>query len=184
MSRHFGHRRSVAAVEFAIILPVMMLMVTGIIEFGAILQVYKATNRLATQYALSWADCYNTGTVTCQTELTTYTNATTISNLAPQLTIGNLLLTMVQFTVNNGTPSIVNSGGYPSANAGQIATATSIATTAFTSTATANEPQTIVVVVAQYNHTLRYFPTFMSTFLGNALTTNYAVSQLNQTTNQ
>jgi Flp pilus assembly protein TadG len=178
MSRQWRHKRSVAAVEFAIILPVMMLMVAGIIEFGAILQVYKATNRLATQYALSWADCFDTGTVTCQTELATYTNATTIANLAPQLTIKNLALTLAEITVTDGAPSVVNSGGYPNANAGQLATATSVATSAFTDTAKATESQTIVVVVAQYKHTLDFLPAFVSPFLANALTTNYTVAQL------
>jgi Flp pilus assembly protein TadG len=184
MSRQWRHTRSVAAVEFAIILPVMMLMVAGIVEFGAILQVYKATNRLATQYALSWADCYDGGTVTCQMELATYTNATTIANLAPQLTINNLSLTLAEVTVKDGAPTIVTSGGYPSANAGQLATATSVAASAFTATAKPSESQTIVVVVAQYNHTLDFLPAFVSPFLANALTANYTVSQLKTPVNQ
>jgi hypothetical protein len=159
-------------------------LVAGIVEFGAILEVNTATNRLATQYALSWAGCTDIPAPACATEIASYTNAATINNLAPQLKIANLTLTMVEFNITNGAATVYTTagtsytGGYPSASNTQIATATPAAVTAAAATESNSTTQWVVVVVAQYNHTLDFFGSFMGQFLNQALTTTYTVAQL------
>ena len=50
-------RAATAAVEFAILVPVMLGMAGGGFELDRAFQVYNAANRLATQYAFVWSDC-------------------------------------------------------------------------------------------------------------------------------
>jgi Flp pilus assembly protein TadG len=178
-------RRGAAAAELAVILPVMMLLVAGIIEFGRLYQVYEATNRLATQYALSWANCSeNTTNVNgvCSAELPDYTNSTAIGNIVPELNVGSLTLTMAEFTVKAGVATVLYSGGYASgsssANPAQLADATTRAASAFTVYAGPAASQYVVVVEAKYQHSLAFFNTLMSPFLGNVLTPSYVVVQL------
>jgi Flp pilus assembly protein TadG len=180
---YFGDKRSnraVAAVELALVLPFMLLLVAAVVEFGTILEVFAATNRLATQSALSWADCPETANNNCSGAMSNYTNSNTIKNLAPQLNLANLTMTIAEFTVQNGTATLLYANGYPSADSAQLATATATAQTAFVSTVAeaAQGVQYVVVVVATYHHTLLYFSTLIGPFLNQALTTTYTVFQL------
>jgi Flp pilus assembly protein TadG len=166
-------RRATAAVEFAVILPLMMLLVGGIVEFGRLFQVYNATNRLATQYALAWANCSESSTDTngvCSTELSSYITANAIGNVAPQLTLSDLTLTMAEFTVTQGgTATAIYSGGYSGVNAAQLADATTRAASAFTLFPGPAAVQYVVVVEAKYAHSLDFFETLMEPFLGSYL---------------
>jgi Flp pilus assembly protein TadG len=165
----WASRRAAAASEFALILPVILLMFAAIVEFGAIFQVYAAVNRVATQFAIAWADCSDSPAGTCQTELNTYTASYTIANIAPQLTATSLTLTMFEVQMSGTTPTVVYA--YPS-GATMSAAQTVAAQTSFSS------GQTGVVVTASYVHTLQFFTTLMTPFLGGNLTPTYTVAQL------
>ena len=162
-------KHATAAIEFAIIAPVMVIMAAGISEFGRYFVVYDAANRLATQYASAWADCSDVPTGTCATELSTFASANVIANIAPQLTASKTALSMFQVTMSGSTPTVVSS--YPSG--GSLSGAQ---TTAATSTFTSG--QSGVVVTVSYNHTLDYFPSVMTPFLGSLLSFSFTVAQL------
>ena len=170
-----------AVVEFALVLPVMALLLAGSVEFAHLFVIYDATNRLATQYALAWANCSENAVDVngvCSTELPNYTAAATIGNVVPQLTLANLTLTMAEFTVSSGgTATAIYSGGYPGVDAAQLADATTRAGTAFTLFPGPSAVQYVVVVEAKYTSSL-LFTTLMSPFLGNALTPSYTTIQL------
>ncbi|MGD0721738.1 MAG: TadE family protein [Roseiarcus sp.] len=158
-----------AATEFTLVLPLIVLMFAAIVEFGAIFQVYAATNRIATQFAIAWADCSDSPIGTCQTELNTYTSSFTIANIAPQLTPANLTLTMFEVQMAGTTPTIIYA--YPAA-ATLTAAQTAAAQAAFSAT------QTGVIVTASYVHTLQFFSFLMTPFLGANLNPTYTVIQL------
>ena len=151
------------------IVPIIVLLFAAIVEFGRIFQVYAATNRLATQYAIAWADCSDDPAGTCQTELGYYTSSYTIANIAPQLTASALTLTMFEVQMSGTTPTVVYA--YPSG-----ATLTAAQTSA--ATATFGSGQTGVIVTASYAHTLIFFSTLMTPYLGAALNPTYTVVQL------
>jgi len=161
--------RAAAASEFALILPVIILMFAAIVEFGAIFQVYAATNRVATQFAIAWADCSDSPVGTCQTELNTYTASFTIANIAPQLTASHLTLQMFEVQMSGTTPTIVYA--YPSS-------ATLTAAQVVAAQAAFSPSQTGVIVTASYVHTLQFFSVLMTPFLGANLNPTYTVVQI------
>jgi Flp pilus assembly protein TadG len=168
----WASKRAVAATEFAIVAPIILFLFAGIVEFGRIFQVYVATNRLATQFAIAWADCSDSPAGTCQTELNAYSASYTIANVAPQLSFtspNSFTLTMFEVQMSGTTPTIVYS--YP---------ASATLTSAQTSVAQANFPsgQTGVIVTASYVHTLDFFSVLMTPLLGTLLTPTYTVAQL------
>ena len=156
-------KQAAAASEFALVLPVILFMFAAIVEFGRIFQVYAATNRLATQFAIAWADC----ATACQTELNTYSSSYTIANIAPQLDPTKLTLTMIEVTMSGTTPTVV----YP-AGATMSASQISIAQANFASA------QSGVIVTASYTHTLDFFNSLMAPILGSYLNPTYTVAQL------
>jgi Flp pilus assembly protein TadG len=161
--------RASAAVEFALISPIVLLMLAGVVETGRFLQVYDAVNRLANQYAIAWADCSDQPAGTCSTELNSYTSAFTIANFAPELTESNVTLSMFEVTMSGSTPTIVYA--YPS-NATMSATQISAAQTAFSA------GQIGVVVTASYQHSLIFFSHQMTPYLGSYLSPSYTTAQL------
>jgi Flp pilus assembly protein TadG len=162
-------KRATAAIEFAIIAPVMVIMAAGTSEVGRYFVVYDAVNRLATQYASAWADCSDVPTGTCATELSTFASAQAIANIAPRLTPSKTTLSMFQVTMSGSTPTIVSS--YPS-GASLSSTQIAAATSTFTS------GQSGVVVTVSYNHTLDYFPSVMTPSLGSILSFSFTIAQL------
>jgi Flp pilus assembly protein TadG len=167
--QNFGSKRATAGTEFALIAPILLLFAGGIVEFGRVFVVYEAVNQLATQYAIAWADCSDTPAGTCSTELSTYTAANAITNIAPQLQSANLSLKMFQILMSGTTPTIVYSyPGGASLTTAQIAVAQS----------TFSNGQSGVIVSATYTHSLAFFPTLMTPFLGAHLTPAYTIAQL------
>jgi Flp pilus assembly protein TadG len=160
---------AVAAVEFAFIVPVLILLAAGITEYGRYFAVSDAANRLATQYAGAWSDCSDVPTGTCAGELSTLASNYTIANFAPQLIASQVSISMFQITMTGTTPTIVSS--YPSGGSLNAAQ-TAVATSTFTS------GQSGVIVTVNYTHTLAYFPTQMSSAMNSLLNISYTVAQL------
>lgn len=165
----WASRNATAAVEFALVLPIIVFMFGATIEFGRIFQVYAATNRLASQFAIAWADCSDYPAGACQTELTAYSASYSIANIAPQLDPTKLTLTMFEVTMSGTTPTIVYS--YP---------ASATLTAAEKSAAQANfgTSGTGVIVYVSYAHTLDFFNNLMTPVLGSYLTPSYTIAQL------
>jgi Flp pilus assembly protein TadG len=162
-------RAGTAAIEFAIIVPVMIAMTGGAVELGRAFQVYNAANRLATQYAFTWSDCTDSPAGTCLTELSAFTASSSLANIVPQLVTSNIGLRMFQVTVAGSNVNVVYA--YPS---GQTLTAAE--QTAATTTLT--NGQTGVVVSVNYVHSLIAFATLMSPIIGSSYTMTFTVVQV------
>jgi Flp pilus assembly protein TadG len=162
-------RSGSAAVEFAFIVPIMLMMCAGVVEIGRLFQVYNATNRLATQYAIVYSDCSDSPAGTCNAELSSLGSASSISNIVPQLQTSLLSLTIFQVSMSGSALTVVYS--YPSGSTltgGQVTAAQGVLTSG----------QSGVVVTATYNHTLQFFQTLMTPYLASVLTASYTAVQL------
>ncbi len=169
--RLWRSRRASAALEFALVAPLVIVLAAAITEFGNAFAVYDAVNKLSSQYASVWADCYDNPAGTCNTELSTYTSTASIGNVAPQISASALTLRMFQFTLSASGPVTVSVVyAYPAA-----ATMTAAETTAAKTLALGASG---VLVNASYTYTLKYFPAAMSAFLSSHLTASYLVVQL------
>jgi Flp pilus assembly protein TadG len=169
LSHWLGSTNGTAGVEFALIAPLLLLFAGAIAEFGMIFQVYNATDRLAAQYAISWADCSDLPAGTCQTELATYTASAAVSNVVPQLKPANVTLKMFQLQMSGSTPVVVYA--YPSG-----ASLTSQQITA--AQGVLQSGQSGVLVTATYQHSLNLFSALMSPYLASKLNPSYTVVQL------
>ncbi len=164
-----AHRRGTAAVEFAAVAPIMVLLVGAIFEIGSLLRANAVVNRLVMQYAISYADCSDTSTGVCGTEVAEYGTSAALANIAPQLTAANLTLDMAQVKMNGTTPTVEYS--YPS---GLTLTSAQIAALQ----ATVASGQTGVVVTATYPYQLLVFSTLMAPFIGTNFSFSYTAAQL------
>ena len=168
LHRRFAREnRGSVAVEFAIISPVMLVMLGGIYEIGHAFQALTAVNELASQYAISWADCSDNPTGTCNTELTQYNTAGAISNVAPTLTASGVTVQMYQVKMSGTTPAVqYPTGG--SLTAAQISAAqTSL-----------QSGDTGVVVTVNYTYTVSLFGGFLSGVIPNSIPMSYTTVQL------
>ena len=164
-----GSSTGSAAVEFAFIAPILLAMFAGVLEIGRIFQVYNATNRLATQYANVYADCSDSPAGTCSTELGVLASTSAISNIVPQLDTSRLSLSVFQVSMSGTTPTVVYaSPSGASLTAGQISAAQALL----------SNGQPGVVVTATYSHSLQFFQTLMTPYLGSLLTASYTAVQL------
>jgi Flp pilus assembly protein TadG len=161
-----------AATEFALVLPVMLTFAAGATEFGRAYQVYDASNKLATQYAIAFADCSDNPAGTCGTEAAMLAASNSIANVAPQLIVANTSLQLFEVQMSGTTPTVVYAAGYPSTPSGLTAAQSAAASAAFSS------GQTGVVVTVSYVHSLVYFPALMAPLLGGNLNPTYTITQL------
>ncbi len=150
----------------------MLLLAGGIFVIGSILRANSALNRLALQYANSFADCSDTSTGVCQTELNEYATVFALGNIAPQLLVSNLTLTMAQVKMNGSTPTIEYA--YPT-NLSLSATQTSALQTAAQDVAVSG--QTYVVVTATYLYQPLILGPVMTPITGSTVTLSYTVAQ-------
>lgn len=169
LAAFFRADRGTAAIEFAIVVPVLILLVGGIAEIGRAFQIYNNVNRLAAQYAIAWSDCTDVPAGACSTELLTYSSSATIKNIVPALKPASLALGMFQVQMNGTTPAVVYA--YP---VGTTLTSAEIAA----AQSTLKAGQSGIVVTASYSHQLEYFKSAMEPILGNPVTMTYTVVQL------
>ena len=162
-------RRGSAAVEFAIIAPIVLVILGGLYEVGHAFQTLTAVNELASQYAISWADCSDNPAGTCNTEISLYSPSNAIGNVAPQLTAAIVTLQMFQVTMSGTTPSVTYA--YPS-GAGLTAAQTTAAQAAFTS------GQTGVIVTVNYTYNVTVFPGVLSGVIPASFPMSFTVTQL------
>jgi Flp pilus assembly protein TadG len=158
-----------AAIEFAFIVPILLLMMAGVVEIGRLYQVYNATNRLASQYAIVYADCSDRPVGTCSTELSALGSTSAISNIVPQLQTSLLSISIFQVSMSGTTPTVVYS--YPSG-------ATMTASQVTAAQGVLSNGQAGIVVTATYNHTLQFFQALMTPYLASVLTASYTAVQL------
>lgn len=173
-------RRGTSAMEFALIAPLLLLFTGGIVELGGAYQKYVAVNRLATRYAIAWADCSDQPSGQCgltptsgvtSPELALYTSSFTEQNIAPQLQpVSGIGLRMMQISFSAGG-SATTTYAYPS---GTTPTAAELTI----AHAVVANSQTGVVVTASYSYAPMFFSTLMKPFFGNGLVFSYTVAQL------
>jgi Flp pilus assembly pilin Flp len=172
--RFSASTRASAVIEFALLAPFVALLIAGVTEMGRLFVVYNATNRLATQYAIAWSDCYDSPAGTCATEMSLYTPQNAVKNFVPQLYLptpvcSTLTLQMFQISMSGTTPTVTYA--YPTATS--LSTAqTTLARTTFAS------GQSGVVVTATCVYSLGYFSSLMTPFLAGRLTPSYTALQL------
>jgi len=192
--KRFGDvEQATAAIEFALVVPILLLLIGGVVEFGSLFKVYNAVNRLASQYAIAWADCTDTSG-SCSSaagtgELPNYTSATTITNLFPQLQnfASNGQLRMFQVSMAASIPVITTPNAspigyyeYPTVavlSASEITAAQTFICPQPVSAATCTG-QSGVIVTASYTYNLSYFPAVMTKLIGSVFTPTYTVAQL------
>ena len=179
LSRFTHDRRATSALEFSFVLPVMLTLIAGMVEFGRWFQAYDGVNRLAARYAAVYSDCNDnpnnlqTSPQACNTELTQYWPPAAIANIAPQLSNGTASIRMFEVQYSSaGVATIIYS--YP-----PNATFTTAETAAATTTIyTAGTQQTGVVVTVQYTYAAVFFPRLFQSLSPNAtLNLTYTVAQ-------
>jgi Flp pilus assembly protein TadG len=169
LARFLRARDGAAIMEFAFIVPIMLLLAAGITELGRAYHIYNSTNKLAVQYAEAWADCKTA----CQAEMASYTNSNVISNITPVLNPGALTLRMLWVTANGASTTVA----YSSPSGVSWATMTTAEQNVITKNLIPSGA-TGVIVSASYTFTPQYFPVEMANLMGSPLTAAYTVAQV------
>jgi hypothetical protein len=163
-----------AAMEFALLVPVLLLFIGAIVEFGRLVLAYQSVNRLASRYALTYADCYDSPSGACGggsgNELAVLASAVTIKNIAPQLN-PTPVPRIFEVQMSTGTPSSATII-YSSVSGGLLAAELTQAQAAI------GPGQYGVVVTVQYQYTLSFFAPLLTPFIPlSARTFSYTVAQ-------
>lgn len=179
ISRFLRNRRGVAAVEFAILAPVMALMMGGVVEVGGVIRAYSDVHRLTMQYAVSFADCPDTsatsgGTGSCGDEISKYTSSSTISNFMPQINPTKLSLSLIQVQFSGSTPTVTYPVGASLTTAQTAALTALYASVPSSYTGTTNA----IVVTSSYQYSLIAFGKIMAPIIGSSFNISYVVAQL------
>ena len=167
--RLLGSDRGSAAVEFSIIAPVLILLMAGAFEIGRALQSVQTVNKLASQFAIAWADCTDEPVTACQAEMVQYTNSATIANLAPQLS-NPVTLQMYQITSTSGAPTVQYT--YP---VGTVPTAAQISAAQQVLT---SPGQSGVIVTVSYTYQMAIFTGLLSKVIPSTIPMSYTVVQM------
>jgi Flp pilus assembly protein TadG len=164
--------RAVAAIEFAIIVPVVVALFATTLEFGLYYRSLDAVNKLASQYAIAFADCFDDAD--CTSERTALISTTLATNLTQGLVPASLSIRMFKVNVSS-TGSItvkVPTGGTLDTNE-QAAVSTRIY-----KSGVAREG---VVVTVSYTHSAQFFASTANTFLAPYFNIKARVAQLKNT---
>jgi Flp pilus assembly protein TadG len=163
------HDRGIAAIEFAIIAPVVIFLAAATLEFGAYYRALDGVNKLASQYAISWSDCSDDASASCGTEGTSYTSGSLATNLAPSLVAASVSVRLFQVRIESGSVKTV------------YARPTGIALDANERAALLDrleDGDAGVVVTVAYTHTLQFFADMLTSTLGPYLSMKARVVQL------
>ena len=161
-------RSGSAAVEFSFIAPLMILMGAGVYELTHLFNAQSGVNKVASQFAIAYADCVDLPAGTCRTELNTYSGPYATKNLEPLLP-NPWTLQMFQVAVNGGAASVTYA--YPAGAAlstRQAAAATSVI----------SDGHVGVVVTVNYTYTLDIFPAVLTGVVPSSIPMTYTVAQL------
>jgi Flp pilus assembly protein TadG len=169
MNRFRHDNRGIASIEFALLASTLLLLAAGTVELSRCLQMYRAINRLTTQYAIAWADCTDTPAGTCRTELANYVTSGAIANIAPELTTALVSIRMFQVTMSGSTPTVTYS--FPNGSA-LSTTERAMAVNLLADT------QAGVIVTGSYTHTVTFFPKVMNAALAPYLSPSFTVAQM------
>lgn len=168
--RRFRHDdNAIAAIEFAIIVPVVVALFATTLEFGLYYRSLDAVNKLASQYAIAFADCFDDAD--CTTERSAIISSTLATNLTQGLVPASLTIRMFKVNVSStGTITVkVPSGGTLDTNE-QAAVTTKIY-----KSGVAREG---VVVTVSYTHSAQFFASTANTFLAPYFNIKARVAQL------
>ncbi len=171
--------RATSAMEFAFILPVMMILIGGMVEFGRWFQAYDGVNRLANRYASVYSDCNDNPSnlpvspQACNVELALYWPTAALANIAPQLSNGTASVRLFQVKYSTaGAATVMYS--YPAG-----ATLTAAEASAGSATIPASYAQeTGVIVSVQYTFAAAFFPQLFQQLAPNGIVNiQYTVAQ-------
>lgn len=173
LHRLLRSERGTAAVEFALIAPFMLLIAAGIVEIGLTFKVNNSVNRLASQYAIGWSDCYDSST-TCADELANYWTPRVVKSMAPQLDYADITkLKMLQVTRGAGNTFTVDASKRYSKGGTDYSLSAAETTLALQ---TLDPGNVGVVVTVTYNRTLQFFDALLPESL--EIDPSYTVVQL------
>ena len=178
-TRFLKDRGATSAIEFAFILPILLTLIGGTVEFGRWFVTFDAVNRLAARYASVYSDCNDNPSglpvspQACNAELALYWPAAAIANVAPQLSNGTTSVRMFQVQYSStGTATVVYS--YP-ANATMTSAESSAASTAIYSS---GSQQTGVLATIKYTFVPIIFPQIFQQLAPNGvLNLSYSIAQ-------
>jgi len=163
--------RAIAAIEFAIIVPVVLALAATTLEFGMYYRALDAVNKLAAQYAIAWADC--AGATECQAEANVFSSTTLANNLTSgSLVAANLSFRLYQAKRQNSTTLYAPTVAIPSATVPDSNEKAAILNKVET-----NEKFGVVVTIT-YTHVPQFFASTANAFLAPYLTIRARVAQL------
>ncbi|OQW52236.1 TadE/TadG family type IV pilus assembly protein [Candidatus Raskinella chloraquaticus] len=156
LARRFTRQeRGSIAVEFAILVPVLILLMGATYELAGGIEANSQLNIMVGQVALSWGDCSDSPAGDCQAEMNQYIAART--NIAPALNTSQLTLNLWQVNNSYGTVNVVYG--------------TTAITAAATNLALAQIPegQSGVIAIGSYNYQARAFTVVTQPFIGSGI---------------
>jgi Flp pilus assembly protein TadG len=158
---------AIAAIEFAIIVPVVIALFATMLEFGLYYRSLDAVNKLASQYAIAWADCSDD--TSCGSEATAFSSSTLATNLTQGLAPASYSVRMFKVSVSGTT--ITADVKIPS-----TATVDTNERTAILNKIASGQEGVIVTV--SYTHSAQFFASTANTFFSPYFNIKARVVQL------
>ena len=155
LRRFRRQQRASVAIEFAFLVPILILLMGGTYELAGGIEANSQLNTMVGQVALSWGDCSDSPAGTCRTEMNQYISA--LSNIAPALDSTKLTLSLWQVSVSFGTVNMVYGTTALTANARAIALAQ------------IPDGQSGVVIIGNYTFNARAFTLVTQPFIGSGI---------------
>ncbi len=154
-ARFARQERASIVIEFAILVPVLILLMGATYELAGGIEANSQLNTMVGQVALSWGDCNDAPSGTCQTEMNQYIAART--NIAPVLNTSQLTLDLWQVTNAFGTVNVVYGTRAITAAARNLALAQ------------IPDGQSGVIAIGSYTYQARAFVVVTQPFIGSGI---------------